>query len=209
MSELRSALDEVAALDFAELPDGRLEEEFAELQHAMRILEAQHLRCLAEIDRRASFQADGYLSTASWLRHRFRGGAGSARDQVRTARALGDMPRRGRRSLRERCPTTRFGCSPPPMTPIQTSSLVTSRFSWRPQPATLSKSCSRSSPTGSRAWTPRWTRRSVDGTNDDSTSTRCWTGWFGSICIWNGTHANRQFLPTRRTWPCTPGVARA
>ncbi len=92
MSELRSALDEVAALDFAELPDGRLEEEFAELQHAMRILEAQHLRCLAEIDRRASFQADGYLSTASWLRHRFRGGAGSARDQVRTARALGDMP---------------------------------------------------------------------------------------------------------------------
>src|SRR6266545_388570 len=92
MSELRSALDEVAALDFAELPDGLLEEEFAELQHAMRILEAQHLRCLAEIDRRASFQADGYLSTASWLRHRFRGGAGSARDQVRTARALGDMP---------------------------------------------------------------------------------------------------------------------
>src|SRR6266540_5249057 len=92
MSELRSALDEVAALDFAELPDGRLEEEFADLQHAMRILEAQHLRCLAEIDRRASFQADGYLSTASWLQHRFRGGAGSVRDQVRTARALGDMP---------------------------------------------------------------------------------------------------------------------
>jgi uncharacterized protein DUF222/HNH endonuclease len=92
MSGLRSALDEVAALDFAGLPDARLEEEFVELQHAKRALEAQHLRCLAEIDRRASFQADGYLSTASWLQHRFQGGAGSARDQVRTARALGDMP---------------------------------------------------------------------------------------------------------------------
>jgi uncharacterized protein DUF222 len=92
MSELRSALDEVGALDFAQLPDGRLEEEFAELQRARRVLEAQLLRCLAEIDRRASFQADGYVSTASWLQDRYRGGAVSARDQVRTARALREMP---------------------------------------------------------------------------------------------------------------------
>ncbi len=93
MSELRSALDELAALDCVELPDARLEEEFAEIQHARRVLEAQHLRYLAEIDRRANFQSEGHLSTASWLRHRFGDGGGSAREQVRTARALSQMPR--------------------------------------------------------------------------------------------------------------------
>ena len=92
MSELRSALDEVAALDFAALPHGRLEEEFAELQRARRVLEAELSRCLAEIDRRAAFQSDGYLSTASWLQDKFRDGGGSARQQVRTARALREMP---------------------------------------------------------------------------------------------------------------------
>lgn len=91
MSELRSALEAVVAVDFAELPDARLEEEFGELQLARRTLDAQILRCLAEIDRRASFQVDGCLSTASWLQDRFRAGAGSARDQVRTAWALRDM----------------------------------------------------------------------------------------------------------------------
>jgi len=92
MGGLRSALDEVAQLDFAELADARLEEEFAELQHANRVLEAVRLRCLAEIDRRASFQANGFISTASWLADRFRGGHGAARDEVRTARALQEMP---------------------------------------------------------------------------------------------------------------------
>src|SRR5436190_2991408 len=91
MSGLRSALDELAVLDVPTLPDGRLEEEFAELQRARRILDAQLSRCLAEIDRRASFQSDGYLSTASWLRDRFRDGAGSAREQVRIARALREL----------------------------------------------------------------------------------------------------------------------
>jgi hypothetical protein len=109
MSGLRSALDEVAGLDFAALPDGRLEDEFAELQRARRVLDAQLSRCLAEIDRRASFQADGYLSTASWLRDRFRDAVGSAREQVRTARALREMPGTGRPSRPENCPRTRFG----------------------------------------------------------------------------------------------------
>jgi len=50
----------------AELPDARLEEDFAEL------LEAERLRRLAEIDRRRIFARDGHLSAASWLVDRFR-----------------------------------------------------------------------------------------------------------------------------------------
>jgi hypothetical protein len=106
VSELRSALDELAGLDLAELPDARLEEEFAEIQHARRVLEAQHLRCLAEIDWRASFQASGHLSTASWLQDRYREGPGllanrcGRRGHSRTCLA----PKK--HSPRETCPAT-------------------------------------------------------------------------------------------------------
>jgi hypothetical protein len=75
-----------------DLPDARLEEDFAELQRAADLIDAERLRRLAEIDRRASYRRDGHLSAASWLASAFKVAWGAARDQVRTARALEDMP---------------------------------------------------------------------------------------------------------------------
>jgi len=84
----------------ADLPDARIEEDFAELQRAAELLEVERLRRLAEIDRRATFQRDGHLSAASWLASTFKVAWGTAREQVRIARALDDMPET-RRALDE------------------------------------------------------------------------------------------------------------
>ena len=92
MSELRSAIEQFRARDAASVPDARLEEDFAQAQEAMDLLESARLELLAEIDRRRPFQRDGILSTAAWLAGRFRVAWASAREQVRTARALREMP---------------------------------------------------------------------------------------------------------------------
>ena len=84
----------------ANLPDARIEEDFTELQRAAELIDAERLRRLAEIDRRATFRRDGHLSSASWLAGRFKMSWGHARDQVRMARALEDMPA-SRRALYE------------------------------------------------------------------------------------------------------------
>lgn len=52
MSELLAAIEGYRAEALAELPDARLEEDFAELQRAGEALELERLRRLAEIDRR-------------------------------------------------------------------------------------------------------------------------------------------------------------
>ena len=93
MSSLRSAVDELRAETLAELPDALVEEDFAELQRACEQLEVERLRRLAELDRRKLFERDGYQSTASWLVSTCRLGWGAAREQVRLARALDQMPR--------------------------------------------------------------------------------------------------------------------
>ncbi len=100
MSELRSAVEALRSESLAELPDARLEEDFAELQHASELIDAERLRRLAEIDRRGLYQRDGHLSAASWLASRFKLTWGAARQQVRTARALEEMPE-ARRALAE------------------------------------------------------------------------------------------------------------
>ena len=92
MSELRSAVESLQAEVLPELPDARVEEDFAELQRVSEQLEVERLRRLAELDRRRVFERDGHLSVASWLASRFRVGWGAARDQVRAARALEEMP---------------------------------------------------------------------------------------------------------------------
>src|SRR6266542_3744527 len=92
MSELRSAIEGLRAEVLADLPDARLEEDFAELQRSCELLEVERLRRLAEIERRATFKRDGHLSAASWLASEFKVGWGAAREQVRTARALEEMP---------------------------------------------------------------------------------------------------------------------
>jgi uncharacterized protein DUF222/HNH endonuclease len=100
MSELRSAIDSLRSEVLAELPDQRIQEDFAELQPAAELLEVERLRRLAELDRRRPFHRDGLLSTASWLASAFKVAWGAARQQVREARALEEMPDT-RRALEE------------------------------------------------------------------------------------------------------------
>jgi hypothetical protein len=68
-----------------ELPDARVEEDFAELQRVAELLEVERLRRLAEIERRGLFGSDGHLSAAAWLVSRFKVAWGAAR-------ALEEMP---------------------------------------------------------------------------------------------------------------------
>ncbi|MGZ8583732.1 MAG: DUF222 domain-containing protein [Actinomycetota bacterium] len=93
MSELRSAIEAFRCEEVSELPDARVEEDFGELQAAVEALEAERLRRLAEIDRRRSFERDGYLSAAAWLAGRFRVAWNDARRGVAMARGLDRMPR--------------------------------------------------------------------------------------------------------------------
>jgi uncharacterized protein DUF222 len=74
------------------LPDARVEEDFSELQRACELLEVERLRRLAEIDRRCLYERDGHLSAASWLAKTHKVSWGQAREQVRVARALEEMP---------------------------------------------------------------------------------------------------------------------
>ncbi|MBA3739097.1 MAG: DUF222 domain-containing protein [Actinobacteria bacterium] len=92
MSELRSVIEELRTEALPELPDSLIEEDFAELQRAVELLEVERLRRLAEIDKRRLFERDGYLSVASWLASRFKVGWGAAREYVRVARSLEEMP---------------------------------------------------------------------------------------------------------------------
>jgi hypothetical protein len=92
MSELRSVVEALRAQALPELPDARIEEEFAELQRSLEVLEVERLRRLAEIDRRRLYERDGHLSAASWLAVRHRMAWGTARYQVRVSRALEEMP---------------------------------------------------------------------------------------------------------------------
>src|SRR6266702_2365512 len=92
MSELRSAVEALRSETLPDLPDARIEEDFAELQGVCELLELERLRRLAEIERRRLFERDGHLSAASWLATRFRVAWGTARGQTHLARALTHMP---------------------------------------------------------------------------------------------------------------------
>jgi hypothetical protein len=92
VSELRSAIESMRFETLAEQPDARLEEDFGELQRATELIDAERLRRLAEIERRGTYQRDGHLSAAAWLASTFKVAWGTARGEVRMARALEDMP---------------------------------------------------------------------------------------------------------------------
>lgn len=92
MSELRSAVEMLRSESLAELPDARIEQDFAELHRAVEQLEVERLRRLAEIDRRRLFERDGHLSAASWLVSAFNAAWGIAREHVRLAKAIEEMP---------------------------------------------------------------------------------------------------------------------
>jgi hypothetical protein len=92
MSELRSVVETLRSEAVPELPDARIEQDFAELHRVIEQLEVERLRRLGEIERRRLFERDGHLSAASWLAAMFKVTWGAARDQVRAARALDAMP---------------------------------------------------------------------------------------------------------------------
>jgi hypothetical protein len=92
VSGLRSVVEELRAEALPELPDALIEEDFAELQRAVDLLEVERLRRLAEIDRRRLFERDGYLCCLLARLSRFKVGWGAAREQVRVARSLEEMP---------------------------------------------------------------------------------------------------------------------
>jgi hypothetical protein len=91
VSELRSAIEGLRAESLPELPDARIEQDFAELHRAAELLEAERLRRLAEIDRRGLYALEGHLSVTSWLVGVHRVAWGTAREQVRVARGLEAM----------------------------------------------------------------------------------------------------------------------
>jgi hypothetical protein len=76
----------------ARLADEEAEAGFAELQRIAQAVEAKRLAWLADIERRASFRRDGYLSTTDWLTDRFNVTRGAAKEQIKTAEALEALP---------------------------------------------------------------------------------------------------------------------
>lgn len=92
MSELRSAVESLRVEVLPDLPDARIEEDFSELQRVAELLEVERLRRLAELERRRLFERDGHLSAASWLASTHNVSWGAARDSIRIARALEEMP---------------------------------------------------------------------------------------------------------------------
>ncbi len=92
MGELRSAIEELRSESLGDLPDARVEQDYDEVHKARELIELEELRRLADIDRRHPFERDGHLSTASWLVATYNMSWGAARERVRMARALQDMP---------------------------------------------------------------------------------------------------------------------
>jgi Domain of unknown function (DUF222)/HNH endonuclease len=92
VSGLRSALEELQAEDLWAVESSQLEADLVELERAGRILQAERLRRIAEVDRRNEYHRDGHLSISGWLASRLRIGVQAATAEVRSARALGEMP---------------------------------------------------------------------------------------------------------------------
>lgn len=92
MSGMRSALEELQAEDLWAVGTEQLEADLIELERAARVMQAERLRRINEVDRRGSFRRDGYLSISSWLANRLRIGVQAATAEVRSARALSEMP---------------------------------------------------------------------------------------------------------------------
>jgi Domain of unknown function (DUF222) len=80
------------ALDVRSLSDAELALRLDERERSARWIAADRARCLAEIERRGMHAADGQLSAAAWVARRHGLSQGTAEAQVRTARALEEMP---------------------------------------------------------------------------------------------------------------------
>lgn len=92
MSTLRSATDELRTQDLRYLGDEELASDLDEIERAVRVLEAERSRRLAEFERRGAHTDDGFLSLSSWLVARHRVAPSTASRRVRVARSLAAMP---------------------------------------------------------------------------------------------------------------------
>lgn len=92
MSSLRAAVDELAAEDVHELAASVLAADLVELNTQIARLQADRTRRLAAFDATRSWEADGSLSCAAWLRAKCRIAPGAAAEQVRVARRLRQLP---------------------------------------------------------------------------------------------------------------------
>jgi hypothetical protein len=92
MSALRSALEELQVEDLWAVDSEQLEADLVELERAARVLQSERLRRVAEVDRRGKYRRDGYLSISGWMASRLRIGVQAATREVRSARALQEMP---------------------------------------------------------------------------------------------------------------------
>ncbi len=90
MSELGSAIDELALEDLAATPQAVLGNDLVEIRRAIDRLEAEWLRRLAVFDRRGV--GDEVLSTQCWVRRHCGLTPGAARERVSVARRLGELP---------------------------------------------------------------------------------------------------------------------
>jgi hypothetical protein len=98
LARLTAAVDELDGRDLPGLTDAALAEQTLQLRQLLHRLEGHWLQHLAAVDVRGAAGAEQGIqvgSTAAWLRHRLRLGAGAAASAVRTARALfrGPLPR--------------------------------------------------------------------------------------------------------------------
>src|SRR5438093_3840061 len=92
MSSMRSALDEMKVEDLRFLSDEELESDVLEMEREANVHLAQRLRRLAEVERRRTYLRDGYLSGSVWLARRAGLSPSDAKQQVRMARAVEQMP---------------------------------------------------------------------------------------------------------------------
>jgi hypothetical protein len=91
MSGLRSAVEELRGEDLGPIASEKLQADLVELETTSRMLEAERLRRIAELDRRQAAERD-HVSTPAWVANRLGASLPAAALQVRMARALGAMP---------------------------------------------------------------------------------------------------------------------
>ncbi len=92
MSELRSALDGLAEVEFADLSDAALLELVAEWSTAVSRMTAALTSAVRAADRREAYRADGAVSMKSWLRGACHLAPGEATAMVSTGRRLEQLP---------------------------------------------------------------------------------------------------------------------
>jgi hypothetical protein len=91
VSGLRSALEELREEDLGPVASEKLQADLLEIETASRVLEAERLRRIGELDRRQAADRD-HVSTPAWVANRLGASLPAAAHQVRMARALDEMP---------------------------------------------------------------------------------------------------------------------